>query len=113
MKVYRNSRYESRLSNEQFLDMVNALCARCKTAFILSEFSVDSHNIKKVGNFTVKYGHYVLYRVPGRNEMYSFRTNGTYMTLCRVNNSPDYALCGIIVSTFCIVPDGYSYVGEL
>lgn len=113
MKIYRNSRYESMLSNEQLLDMVNAICPMRETAFILSEFFVNSQEVKKVGNFAVKYGHYILYRIPGLNKVYGFRIAGTYMVLCPINNSPNYALCGIIVSTIHVVPDEYSYVGEL
>lgn len=113
MKVYRNSRYESMLSNEQLLDIVNAICPMREAAFILSEFFVNSQEVEKVGNFVVKYGHYILYRIPGLNKVYGLRICGTYMVLCPVNNSPDYALCSIIVSEIYLVPDEYSYVGEL
>lgn len=113
MKVYRNSCYKSMLSNEQLLDIVNAICPMREAAFILSEFFVNSHDIEKVGNFVVKYGHYILYRIPGLNNVYGFRMAGTYTVLCPINNSPNYALCGIIVSTIYVIPDEYSYVGEL
>lgn len=113
MKVYRNSCYESMLSNEQLLDVVNAICPMREVAFILSEFFVNSQEVKKVGNFAVKYGHYIMYGIPGFNKVYGFRMAGTYMVLCPVDTSPDYALCGIIASTLYVVPDEYSYVGEL
>lgn len=101
------------LSNEQLLDIVNAICPMREVAFILSEFFVNSQEVKKVGNFAVKYGNYILYRIPGLNKVYGFRMAGTYMVLCPINNSPNYALCGIIVSTIYVIPDEYSYVGEL
>lgn len=115
MKVYRETHHESRLSDEQLLDMVAAVCLADNQAFILSESTISSRDIEKVGKFAVKikYGTYVFYKLPERNEMYGFTRNMTYEVLCRVNGSSDYVLCDILLSTAFIAPDGYICIGEL
>ena len=115
MKVYREAHNESRLSDEQLLDMVDAVCPADNQAFILSESTISSCDIEKVGKFAVKikYGTYVFCKLPGYNELYSFARNGTYEVLCRINGSSDYVLCSIILSTAFIAPDEYICIGEI
>lgn len=115
MKVYREAHNESRLSDEQLLDMIDAVCLSDNQAFILSESTISSCDIEKVGKFAakIKYGTYVFCKLPGRNEMYSFTRNMTYGVLCRVNGSSDYVLCDILLSTALIAPDEYICIGEL
>ena len=115
MRVYRETHHKSRLSNEQLLDMVGAVCPAHNSAFILCESTISSCNIEKVGKFAVKikYSTYVFYKLPERNEMYGLVINGTYEVLCRVNGSSDYVLCSIILSTAFIAPDEYICIGEL
>lgn len=123
MKVYRETHHKSRLSNEQLLDMVDAVCPAHNSAFILCESTISSCNIEKVGKFAVKikYSTYVFYKLPERNEMYGFATNemygfatnGAYAVLRRINGSSDYVLCSIMPSTSFIAPDEYICIGEL
>lgn len=123
MKVYRETYHKSRLSDKQLLDMVDAVCLSDNQAFILSESTISSCNIEKVGKFAVKikYSTYVFCKLPERNEMYSFTTNemygfatnGAYVVLRRINGSSDYVLCSIMPSTSFIAPDEYICIGEL
>ena len=115
MKVYREAHNESRLSDEQLLDMVDAVCPADNQAFILSESTISSCDIEKVGKFAVKIKHTtcVFYKLPECNEVYGFAINMTYEVLCRVNGSSDYALCDILLSNSFIAPDEYICIGEL
>ena len=115
MKVYREAHNKSRLSDEQLLDIVDTVCPADNQAFILSEATISSCDIEKVGKFAVKikYDTYVFYKLPERNEMYGSARNMIYDVLCRVNGSSDYALCSIMLSTDFIVPDKYICIGEL
>lgn len=113
MKVYREAHNESRLSDKQLLDMVDVVCPADNQAFILSESTISSCDIEKVGKFAVKikYGTYVFCKLPGHNELYSFARNMTYEVLCRANGSSDYVLCDILLSTAFIAPDEYILYG--
>ena len=115
MRVYKVVHHKSRLSNEQLLDMVDAVCPAHNSAFILCESTISSCNIEKVGKFAVKikYSTYVFYKLPEHNEMYGFATNGAYAVLRRVNGSSDYVLCSIMPSASFIAPDEYICIGEL
>lgn len=115
MKVYRETYHKSRLSDKQLLDMVDAVCLSDNSAFILCESTISSCDIEKVGKFAVKikYSTYVFYKLPERNEMYGFATNGAYAVLRRVNGSSDYVLCSIMPSTSFIAPDKYKCIGEI
>lgn len=115
MRVYKVAHHKSRLSNEQLLDMVDAVCPGHNSAFILCESTIGSCGIEKVGKFAVKikYSTYVFYKLPERNEMYGFAINGAYAVLHRVNGSSDYVLCSIMPSTSFIAPEEYICIGEL